>query len=52
MAPALARRTIALELDAPDGIPVRARPDELTQVFANLLQNAVRYTPAGGHACG
>ena len=25
-----------------------AAPDELTQVLGNLLQNAVRYTPAGG----
>ncbi len=48
VAPALARRSIALELDAPDGIVVRARPDELTQVLANLLQNAVRYTPPEG----
>jgi len=48
VSPALARRDTALDLDAPDGIPVRARPDELTQVLANLLQNAVRYTPRGG----
>ena len=34
--------------DAPDGVDVRARPDELTQVLANLLQNAVRYTPREG----
>ena len=46
--PTLARRSIALELFAPDGIEVRARPDELTQVLANLLQNAVRYTPREG----
>jgi signal transduction histidine kinase len=46
--PALARRSIALELYAPDGTEVRARPDELTQVLANLLQNAVRYTPREG----
>jgi two-component system sensor histidine kinase BaeS len=46
--PALARRAIALELFAPDGIEVHARPDELTQVLANLLQNAVRYTPREG----
>jgi two-component system sensor histidine kinase BaeS len=48
VAPVLARRSIALEVDAPGGLLVRARPDELTQVLANLLQNAVRYTPAGG----
>ncbi|HYO41926.1 MAG TPA: ATP-binding protein [Candidatus Limnocylindrales bacterium] len=48
VAPALARRSIAMELDAPDGLAVRAHPDELTQVLANLLQNAVRYTPRDG----
>ncbi len=48
VAPALAREGVALEVDVPLGIPVRARPDEVTQVLANLLQNAVRYTPAEG----
>ena len=48
MAPALARRSISLTVDAPAGFVVRARPDELTQVLANLLQNAMRYTPDGG----
>ncbi len=46
--PALARRSIALELSLDEPLDVRCRPDELTQVIANLLQNAARYTPAGG----
>ena len=46
--PVLARRSISLDVDAPAGLLVRARADELTQVLANLLQNAVRYTPSGG----
>jgi two-component system, OmpR family, sensor histidine kinase BaeS len=46
--PVLARRSIALAVDAPAGLLVHARSDELTQVLANLLQNAVRYTPSGG----
>ena len=29
-------------------MPARADPDGLAQVLANLLSNAVRYTPAGG----
>ena len=48
IAPALARRSISLQVDAPEGIVVRARPDELAQILANLLQNAVRYTPREG----
>lgn len=46
--PAFARRGISLELDLAPGVVVHARADELSQVVANLLQNAVRYTPAGG----
>ena len=48
VAPVLARRSIVLRVDAPAGLLVKARADELTQVLANLLQNAVRYTPSGG----
>jgi signal transduction histidine kinase len=46
--PALARRTIALDIAVATPLVVQARADELTQVVANLLQNAVRYTPTGG----
>jgi two-component system, OmpR family, sensor histidine kinase BaeS len=48
VAPAFARRSITLRVEAPDGIEAHARPDELAQVLSNLLQNAVRYTPEGG----
>jgi signal transduction histidine kinase len=48
VAPALARRSILLEVSTEDGLVVHGRADELTQVLANLLQNAVRYTSAGG----
>jgi signal transduction histidine kinase len=47
-APALARRSVSLDVAAEPGLVVIGRADELTQVLANLLQNAVRYTPAGG----
>jgi signal transduction histidine kinase len=49
VAPALARREVELEVSIEAPLEVRGRSDELTQVVANLLQNAVRYTPAGGH---
>jgi len=45
---ALERRTLRIELDLPAVIGARADPDHLAQVLANLLQNAVRYTPEGG----
>ncbi|MEP7104264.1 MAG: ATP-binding protein [Chloroflexota bacterium] len=44
----LERRAIALEVDLPPALPVRADPDSLAQVIGNLLQNAARYTPRGG----
>jgi two-component system sensor histidine kinase BaeS len=47
-APAFRRRGLALTVDATGPVVVHARPDELAQVVSNLLQNAVRYTPAAG----
>ena len=47
-APALSRRSVALTVAAADDLFAEARADELAQVMANLLQNAIRYTPAGG----
>lgn len=49
-APAFHRRSIDLDVGAPGPVIVHARADELAQVLSNLLQNAVRYTPAGGRA--
>ncbi|MFP5343284.1 MAG: sensor histidine kinase, partial [Candidatus Limnocylindria bacterium] len=46
--PALERAGLRLETDIPDQLAARADPDRLAQVLANLLSNAVRYTPAGG----
>jgi two-component system, OmpR family, sensor histidine kinase BaeS len=47
-APSFARRSMAVESSIAPGVVVHARSDELAQVVSNLLQNAIRYTPAGG----
>jgi two-component system, OmpR family, sensor histidine kinase BaeS len=47
-APSIERAELRLETDVPPSLPARADPDRLAQVLANLLSNAVRYTPRGG----
>ncbi len=48
--PMLEDKGHALAVDAPDGdVRVNVDPVRLTQVLTNLLSNAVRYTPPGGH---
>lgn len=46
-APSFARRSIGVSSSITPGVMVHARSDELAQVVSNLLQNAIRYTPAG-----
>jgi len=48
--PEFAARQIALQADAAAGeqFPVFADPDRLHQLFANLLENSLRYTDPGG----
>lgn len=49
MAPAARAKSIELELDLPpEQQCVRADPNRLHQVFWNIVQNAVKFTPAGG----
>jgi two-component system OmpR family sensor kinase len=36
-----------IHVDVPNPIQVRGDPDQLTQVFAGLVENARKYTPAG-----
>lgn len=40
---------LSIEIRADDDFAVQADPRALDQVVANLLDNAVKYTPAGGH---
>ena len=47
-APSFARHSIGVETSIAPAIIVHARADELAQVVSNLLQNAIRYTSAGG----
>jgi signal transduction histidine kinase len=46
--PALDRAGLRVSVEAPAALPARANADHLAQVLANLLSNAVRYTPRGG----
>jgi two-component system phosphate regulon sensor histidine kinase PhoR len=42
------RRGVSIQLDVDRGMTLRADPVAVRQVLANLVENAVRYTPSGG----
>jgi signal transduction histidine kinase/ActR/RegA family two-component response regulator len=46
--PAFEERAHSLEVEVPPGIVVDGDPARLAQVFANLLNNAAKYTKRGG----
>jgi signal transduction histidine kinase len=48
MRPTAQVKGINLQLDVPPAAPVLADADRLNQVIGNLVDNALRYTPAGG----
>jgi two-component system phosphate regulon sensor histidine kinase PhoR len=43
------RRGVAIQLDVDRATTLRADPVAVRQVLANLVENAVRYTPSGGN---
>jgi two-component system, OmpR family, phosphate regulon sensor histidine kinase PhoR len=43
------RRGVLFEVDAPSDLKVRADPGALEQILVNLVENAVKYGPEGGH---
>ncbi|MDQ2809351.1 MAG: ATP-binding protein [Chloroflexota bacterium] len=46
--PLAAARGIGLTLQNPPAVPMLGDPDKLLRLFLNLLDNAIKYTPAGG----
>ncbi|MDO8484382.1 MAG: ATP-binding protein [Candidatus Limnocylindrales bacterium] len=46
--PTLDRAGLTVDVELPERLPVRANPDHLAQVLANLISNAARYAPSGG----
>ncbi len=47
--PSFERAGVVLDLDLPARLDARTDPDAFAQMLGNLLQNAQRYTPGGGH---
>lgn len=48
LAPEAVKKGIDLSLDAPAGVTVTSNAFLLHELIANLVDNAIRYTPAGG----
>jgi two-component system sensor histidine kinase BaeS len=46
--PAFERASLSVVVEAPDSLPAHANADQLSQVLANLLSNATRYSRPGG----
>ena len=47
--PQAAARAVEVKVQIPDGLMVKGEAKALDQIFVNLIDNAVKYTKAGGH---
>lgn len=47
--PRAQEKDIALRLDAPRSLPIRADRDKLARLFLNLIDNAIKYSQSGDH---
>lgn len=47
--PQAAAREVEVKVEIPDDLEVKADAKALDQIFVNLIDNAVKYTKAGGH---
>lgn len=45
--PRAIKKKVALNLDAPDKLPIEADPAKLSRLFLNLIDNAIKYSNAG-----
>lgn len=48
MQPAAAQAGVTLRAEVPEGVEVCAHADQIEQVLLNLIDNGIKYTPAGG----
>ncbi len=49
LGPEALAKNVGLELNGEDAAPISGSPDLLRVLVRNLLDNAIRYTPEGGH---
>jgi len=48
LTPVAQKKSVDLKVDIPEGLPaVHGDPERLRQVFQNLIENAIKFTPAG-----
>lgn len=46
--PQWSAKSIAIDLDLPEAVPIEGDEDQLNQVWMNLLSNSIKFTPEGG----